>query len=206
MSYYNSYNDGPSIWFYIIGIPLAIIFCIAVMTCNNSVADNSLNKLGSNTKSNYQEYNSESWGDGIVGGNAAQKAAYSAVVETARQHHISIYEAARMLRSDMNQRIKTRFGSFNNMINKPHIRSVSRTQWEGNVVVVVNCFTESCDSDGNCRKEYFEVNIPEYESGLVKKVKYEDTDEYDTAEEEYDEENYESGVNIDWEGVDVSSN
>lgn len=145
---------------YIILIFLGLFVAFCVGTCNNSLADSELAKVSSNAKTEYQEYNSESWINGIVGGDARKKTVYATYLGIAKENKISVYEAVKNTRSKFAGQFKNKFRSLNAMISLPNVRNVTRTEINGKPAVIVHYTWEDCNND-HCYTEHDEVTIPE---------------------------------------------
>lgn len=145
---------------YIILIFLGLFVAFCVGTCNNSLADGELAKVSSNAKTEYQEYNSESWFNGIVGGDARKKTVYATYLGIAKENKISVYEAVKNTRSKFAGQFKNKFRSLNAMISLPNVRNVTRTEINGKPAVIVHYTWEDCNND-HCYTEHDEVTIPE---------------------------------------------
>ena len=145
---------------YIILIFLGLFVAFCVGTCNNSLADGELAKVSSNAKTEYQEYNSESWINGIVGGDARKKTVYATYLGIAKENKISVYEAVKNTRSKFAGQFKNKFRSLNAMISLPNVRNVTRTEINGKPAVIVHYTWEDCNND-HCYTEHDEVTIPE---------------------------------------------
>ena len=94
---------------YIIFGALALFLCFCIGTCNNSIADKELAKISSTAKSDYMEYNSETWVNGIVGGNATKKTVYATYLGIAKENNITVYEAVKNTRSKFAGQFKNKF-------------------------------------------------------------------------------------------------
>lgn len=145
---------------YIILIFLGLFVAFCAGTCNNSLADSELAKVSSNAKTEYQEYNSESWLNGIVGGDARKKTVYATYLGIAKENKISVYEAVKNTRSKFAGQFKNKFRSLNAMISLPNVRNVTRTEINGKPAVIVHYTWEDCNND-HCYTEHDEVTIPE---------------------------------------------
>ena len=145
---------------YIILIFLGLFVAFCAGTCNNSLADSELAKVSSNAKTEYQEYNSESWFNGIVGGDARKKTVYATYLGIAKENKISVYEAVKNTRSKFAGQFKNKFRSLNAMISLPNVRNVTRTDINGKPAVIVHYTWENCNND-HCYTEHDEVTIPE---------------------------------------------
>ena len=145
---------------YIILIFLGLFVAFCAGTCNNSLADSELAKVSSNAKTEYQEYNSESWINGIVGGDARKKTVYATYLGIAKENKISVYEAVKNTRSKFAGQFKNKFRSLNAMISLPNVRNVTRTEINGKPAVIVHYTWEDCNND-HCYTEHDEVTIPE---------------------------------------------
>lgn len=145
---------------YIILIFLGLFVAFCAGTCNNSLADSELAKVSSNAKTEYQEYNSESWLNGIVGGDARKKTVYATYLGIAKENKISVYEAVKNTRSKFAGQFKNKFRSLNAMISLPNLRNVTRTDINGKPAVIVHYTWEDCNND-HCYTEHDEVTIPE---------------------------------------------
>ena len=145
---------------YVILIFLGLFVAFCVGTCNNSLADSELAKVSSNAKTEYQEYNSESWFNGIVGGDARKKTVYATYLGIAKENKISVYEAVKNTRSKFAGQFKNKFRSLNAMISLPNVRNVTRTDINGKPAVIVHYTWENCNND-HCYTEHDEVTIPE---------------------------------------------
>lgn len=145
---------------YIILIFLGLFIAFCAGTCNNSLADSELAKVSSNAKTEYQEYNSESWINGIVGGDARKKTVYATYLGIAKENKISVYEAVKNTRSKFAGQFKNKFRSLNAMISLPNVRNVTRTEINGKPAVIVHYTWEDCNND-HCYTEHDEVTIPE---------------------------------------------
>lgn len=146
---------------YIIFGVLALFLCFCVGTCNNSLADKELAKVSSTAKSDYEEYNSETWVNSIVGGNATKKTVYATYLGIAKENNISVYEAVKNTRSKFAGQFKNKFRSLNTLISLPNVRNVTRTDINGKQAVIVHYTWQNCDSDNHCYTEHDEVTIPE---------------------------------------------
>lgn len=146
---------------YIIFGFILLFFCFFVGTCNNSLADKELAKVSSTAKSDYQEYNSETWLNSIVGGNARKKAVYATYLGIAKENGVSVYESVKNIRSKFAGQFKNKFRSLNAMISLPNVRNVTRTDIDGKPVVIVHYTWQNCNKDGSCYTEHDEVTIPE---------------------------------------------
>ena len=146
---------------YIIFSFILLIFCFCVGTCNNSLADKELAKVSSTAKSDYQEYNSETWLNSIVGGNARKKTVYATYLGIAKENGVSVYEAVKNTRSKFAGQFKNKFRSLNAMISLPNVRNVTRTDINGKHAVIVHYTWKNCNKDGSCYTEHDEVTIPE---------------------------------------------
>ena len=146
---------------YIIFGILALFLCFCVGTCNNSLANSELAKVSSTAKTEYQEYNSESWLNGIVGGDARKKTVYATYLGIAKENNISVYEAVKNTRSKFAGQFKNKFRSLNALISLPNVRNVTRTDINGKPAVIVHYTWQNCDSDNYCYTEHDEVTIPE---------------------------------------------
>jgi hypothetical protein len=145
---------------YIILIFLGLFIAFCVGTCNNSLADGELAKVSTTGKTEYQEYNSESWFNGIVGGDARKKTVYATYLGIAKENKISVYEAVKNTRSKFAGQFKNKFRSLNAMISLPNVRNVTRTEINGKPAVIVHYTWENCNND-HCYTEHDEVTIPE---------------------------------------------
>lgn len=145
---------------YVILIFLGLFVAFCAGTCNNSLADGELAKVSSNAKTEYQEYNSESWLNGIVGGDARKKTVYATYLGIAKENKISVYEAVKNTRSKFAGQFKNKFRSLNAMISLPNVRNVTRTEINGKPAVIVHYTWENCSND-HCYTEHDEVTIPE---------------------------------------------
>jgi hypothetical protein len=145
---------------YIILIFLGLFIAFCVGTCNNSLADGELAKVSTTAKTEYQEYNSESWFNGIVGGDARKKTVYATYLGIAKENKISVYEAVKNTRSKFAGQFKNKFRSLNAMISLPNVRNVTRTEINGKPAVIVHYTWENCNND-HCYTEHDEVTIPE---------------------------------------------
>jgi len=145
---------------YIILIFLGLFVAFCAGTCNNSLADSELAKVSSNAKTEYQEYNSESWINGIVGGDARKKTVYATYLGIAKENKISVYEAVKNTRSKFAGQFKNKFRSLNAMISLPNVRNITRTEINGKPAVIVHYTWEDCNND-HCYTEHDEVTIPE---------------------------------------------
>lgn len=146
---------------YIIFGFILLFFCFFVGTCNNSLADKELAKVSSTAKSDYQEYNSETWLNSIVGGNARKKTVYATYLGIAKENGVSVYESVKNTRSKFAGQFKNKFRSLNAMISLPNVRNVTRTDIDGKPVVIVHYTWQNCNKDGSCYTEHDEVTIPE---------------------------------------------
>lgn len=146
---------------YIIFGFILLFFCFFVGTCNNSLADKELAKVSSTAKSDYQEYNSETWLNSIVGGNARKKTVYATYLGIAKENGVSVYESVKNIRSKFAGQFKNKFRSLNAMVSLPNVRNVTRTDIDGKPVVIVHYTWQNCNKDGSCYTEHDEVTIPE---------------------------------------------
>lgn len=146
---------------YIIFGFILLFFCFFVGTCNNSLADKELAKVSSTAKSDYQEYNSETWLNSIVGGNARKKTVYATYLGIAKENGVSVYESVKNTRSKFAGQFKNKFRSLNAMISLPNVRNVTRTDIDGKPAVIVHYTWQNCNKDGSCYTEHDEVTIPE---------------------------------------------
>ena len=146
---------------YIIFGFILLFLCFCVGTCNNSLADKELAKVSSTAKSDYQEYNSETWLNSIVGGNARKKTVYATYLGIAKENGVSIYEAVKNTRSKFAGQFKNKFRSLNAMVSLPNVRNVTRTDIDGKPAVIVHYTWQNCNKDGSCYTEHDEVTIPE---------------------------------------------
>ena len=128
-----------------------LFLCFCVGTCNNLLADKELAKVSSTAKSDYQEYNSETWVNNIVGGNATKKTVYATYLGIAKENN----------RSKFAGQFKNKFRSLNALISLPNVRNVTRTDINGKPAVIVHYTWQNCDSDNHCHTEHDEVTIPE---------------------------------------------
>lgn len=152
---------GNNLVTYIIFGLFALFACFCVGTCNNSLADKELAKLSSTAKSDYKEYNSESWGNAIVGGNVRKKTVYATYLGIAKENNISVYEAVKNTRRKFAGQFKNKFRSLNTLISLPSVRNVTRTDINGKPAVIVHYTWQNCGSDNHCYTEHDEVTIPE---------------------------------------------
>lgn len=196
----------------LIFIIIAFILTFGISTCKNTLADNDLKKVSATAKNEYKEFNSESWMDGIVGGNSMKKQLYATYTTIAKENHISVYDAVRNSRSKFLGQFKNHFRSLGSFFNLPKVRNVYRSDFDGKMVVIVHYTWENCSGSGDdyhCYTEHDEVTIPEINQP---KYEIEDENEYapvgtfvDAKNNDFEEEHYESGVGIEWEGVDVTN-
>ena len=147
---------------YIIFGFILLFFYYCVETCNNSLANKELAKVSSTAKSDYQEYNSETWLNSIFGGDARKKTVYATYLGIAKENGVSVYEAVKNTRSKFAGQFKNKFRSLNAMISLPNVRNVTRTDINGKPAVIVHYTWKNCNKDSRrCYTEHDEVTIPE---------------------------------------------
>ncbi len=156
---YHTDDTDPAIK--IIGIVVAIIVCFGFVMCTNSMADAELKKVSPSAKSDYQSYNTESWSQSVLGGDARKKSVYSTYLGIAKDNNITVYEAVKFSRSKFAGQFKNKFRSFSTFLSLPDVRNVTRTEINGKPAVIVHYTWRQCDSDDHCYTEHDEVTIPE---------------------------------------------
>lgn len=145
---------------YIIFCVFAVLICFGIATCNNTVADKELKKVSKTAQTDYKSYNSESWGQGLVGGDARKKAVYATYLGIAKDNNITVYEAVKSSRSKFAGQFKNKFRSLCAFLSLPDVRNVTRTDINGKPAVVVHYTWRECE-DEHCYTEHDEVTIPE---------------------------------------------
>lgn len=162
MSHYDFHHDADPA-FTIITIVFAVILCLGIATCNNSLADADLQKASPHAKTDYKEYNTESWSQSIVGGDSRKKSVYATYLALAKENNITVYEAVKLSRSKFAGQFKNKFRSFSTFMSLPNVRNVTRTSIGGKPAVIVHYTWRSCNGD-HCHTNHDEVTIPEVNS------------------------------------------
>lgn len=198
MSYGNSDFSLITWIFLIIGV---LFVCFMIATCENSLVDADLKKISPEAKNEYLAYNTENWGDKIVGGNSMKKAVYATYTAIAKENNISVLNAIKLSRSKFAGQFKNKFKSFGSFFSLPNVRNAYHSDDMGKQVVIVHFTWTSCSGSGenhHCWTEHDEVVIPE-----IVQPKYEY--EYQEQENIQEEIPMERGVGIEYEGVDISN-
>lgn len=196
-----SYSNNDSNPFLTIIVCIIILFgCFLFATCQNSLVDSDLKKVDSNAKNEYLQHNTESWTDKIVGGNSMKKAVYATYTAIAKENNITVLDAIRQSRGKFAGQLKNKFKSFGSFLSLPNVRNAYHSEDMGKTVVIVHFTWTECSGGehNNCWTEHDEVTIPE-----INQPKY---DNFNELYEEPEEIPIESGVGIEYEGVDITNN
>lgn len=136
-----------------------------ITRCENALADADLKKVSPTAKSDYLEYNTETWFEQKVkGGNRMKKAVYATYTSIAKENGITVYDAVKGSRAKFAGQFRNSFRSFSNFLSLPNVQNVYRTESFGTPAVIVHFTWEECSGSGDdrhCHTEHDEVTIPE---------------------------------------------
>ena len=168
-----------------------LVGSFVITRCENALADADLQKVSPTAKSDYLEYNTETWFEQKVkGGNRMKKAVYATYTAIAKENGITVYDAVRESRGRFAGQFRNKFRTLSSFLSLPDVRNAYRTESFGTPAVIVHFTWEECSGSGDdldCHTEHDEVTIPEV----------------NIPEQEVE---HDGNVDIDYEGFDMVVN